>query len=483
MIQNDDKVSSIFFTFNPNLSKGMDEIWLARIDGEIVDILSPKKGEGWLEKTEKNAYYYNAISHGRVWSNITYEIGYEQHTVSYSKSVYTADGTLLGVAGVDILAKDILEQVSKIKAYESGTVALADAEGNYITGSLSKSQFDQHIQPHTAPITGGKKESGLLSYENGNADYLVAYAGLSNGWWLIVNQPAQDVLAPFSRLQLLTFVSGMLILLLGIIYAFTFSKKHLRPVVEEYNQKDLYIYNQARQAKLGEMIGNIAHQWKQPLNSIAINAHNIKDFYHHDALTADIVDTYIKRISNTVTYMAATIDDFSSFLKPDKKKESFDVESTANYVLTLMEYVLKKESVTVKLDCGEVTVYGYRNEFAQVLFNVLSNAIDALKENPGAKNIFIKARFLDKKQSQITVINNGKNIPDDDMKRLFEPYFTTKPDKEGTGLGLHMSKEIIETNMGGAISLENQQQGVICRITVPRGERHVISETNESPLH
>lgn len=170
-------------------------------------------------------------------------------------------------------------------------------------------------------------------------------------------------------------------------------------------------------------------------------------------------------------------------LKPDKQKESFDVESTANYVLTLIEYLLKKESVSVELDCDEVTVYGYRNEFAQVLFNVLSNAIDALKDNSGAKNIFIRARDLDGKQIEIMVINNGKNIPSEDMERLFEPYFTTKPDKEGTGLGLHMSKEIIETNMGGTISLQNQEIGVNCRITLPGGNNHVVSKANEDPLY
>lgn len=477
-------INSIYLTFNPKRFHANEEIWFVRSNGKLKDAAEPSDNdEHWLDSNEATAYYYDAIRYSALWSIVADDPEPEEKWVFYSKSIYDQQGRLIGVTGIDISVTEILSSVNKIQAYPSGTAMLAEADGTYITGSLSKKDYSyfcgkglsQHLEEETPEV---------LHYKKGRQRYVLAHAQLSNGWNLIVSQPEREVLLPLVRMQETIVLTACMILFLCVIFAVSFSRGKLKPIADEYEKKDIYLHNQARQARMGEMIGNIAHQWKQPLNSMALNLFNMNDDFYAEELTSREFDGYIRRLNLLIDHMADTIEDFSDFLKPDKEKGWFSIGKELDKVLTLMSHTMKKDSVSVIRTGEPVRGFGFRNEFAQVLFNVLSNAVEALEASPAEKReIQITTRVEEHDQVKIRVYDNGGKIPPAAIERLFEPYYTTKADKKGTGIGLYMSKEIIENRMNGKIEVKNAAGGVECCLWIPGGKEDVLSEPDETALH
>jgi signal transduction histidine kinase len=314
---------------------------------------------------------------------------------------------------------------------------------------------------------------------------VLAYASLSNDWTLMVSQPKDRVVAPITSTQYVIIICALISLLLSIIFAGYYSKRTLEPIVHEYEEKDIFIHSQARNARLGEMISNIAHQWKQPLNSMTINITNMSDDYHDDNLDSLRFDDYIERLKNTISNMSDTVDDFADFLKPDKEREVFHINSEIKQVLNIATPMINKESIIIQTGGDDIWGYGFKNEYAQVIFNIISNAVEALKISAVSPRIIkIETRRIHiigkEKNREITsavrIFNNGLKIRPDLYKKIFEPYFSTKTSTQNTGLGLYMSKEIIEENMGGTINISNVEDGVECIISIPGKEGHDLSQ-------
>ncbi len=165
--------------------------------------------------------------------------------------------------------------------------------------------------------------------------------------------------------------------------------------------------------------------------------------------------------------MSYTIDDFRNFFKPDKEKVYFYIEDSCYEAISLINASIKNYSITlnIKIKCN-CEIYGYKREFAQVLLNLMSNAKDALiqrkVENP---RIDLEVDY-ENAYSIVTIKDNAGGVEDEYMDLIFEPYFTTKESLKGTGLGLYMSKMIIEKNMGGELSVENSSDGAIFRVKI-----------------
>ncbi len=222
-------------------------------------------------------------------------------------------------------------------------------------------------------------------------------------------------------------------------------------------EKDITLFQQSKLAAMGEMIGNIAHQWRQPLSVISTAATGMllqKDLgvsTHKDEIKALVA------INNSTQYLSQTIEDFRNFLRLDKEVKFFNINDAIEKSISLTNIRKKSDEISVLIDIDKhLEVEGIKNEFIQVIINLLNNAKDALKDLKTQKLIFIDA-YKQNDNIFILVKDNGGGIPDEIINRIFEPYFTTKHQFQGTGIGLYMSTEIIKNHMKGNLSVQNKE--------------------------
>lgn len=230
--------------------------------------------------------------------------------------------------------------------------------------------------------------------------------------------------------------------------------------VSKNREKEVMLIQQSRQAAMGEMIGNIAHQWRQPLNAVAVIVQNIQEAYRFGELNDKYIDSRVKQCMEIIQYMSQTIDDFRNFFKPEKNKQEFNVKNVVQKCVSLIEPSFQHSNITLEYHLSDsATAMGYSNEYAQVLLNILKNARDALMAAK-VKNPRIILDLSEKNgKSYLSIKDNAGGIPEEIMDKIFHPYFTTKEPGVGTGLGLYMSKTIIEKNMGGLLSCCNTDGG------------------------
>jgi PAS domain S-box-containing protein len=243
-------------------------------------------------------------------------------------------------------------------------------------------------------------------------------------------------------------------------------QKKVQEEVAKNREKDIVLIQQNRQAALGEMFDHIAHQWKQPLNSIAMIIQYLgSTCTTHEQVTSEHILETVDSIMDMVGHMAQTVDVFRNFYNPDKEKSVFLIKDSIDKALSFVTPVFRRYGIEVDLDADpELLAFGYPKEYAQVLLNILANAKDAFTErvveNP---RINIKA-FADGDNTVVTITDNAGGVPDLSIESIFDLNFTTKESSGGTGIGLYMSKNIIEKNMGGRLSVCNVEQGAQFRI-------------------
>ncbi|HJV36461.1 HAMP domain-containing sensor histidine kinase [Geomonas sp.] len=244
-------------------------------------------------------------------------------------------------------------------------------------------------------------------------------------------------------------------------------ERRVQEAVDELRQKDKLLILQGRHAVMGEMISNIAHQWRQPLNVLGLVLQELQLTQHKQGLNAEEVDSFVKRSLAIIRQMSRTIDSFRHFFKPDREKVEFRVRECLENTLTILEGSFRMQGIAPTLEAvGDPTVDGYPNEFIQVLLNILINAREALTaRKPAAPQILVRL-FSEGDRTVVTVADNGGGIPEEIIDRIFDPYFTTKGPEQGTGIGLFMCKTIVEKNMGGRISVRNVGEGAEFRIEV-----------------
>ncbi len=279
------------------------------------------------------------------------------------------------------------------------------------------------------------------------------------------------------RTLLLKDHSGNVVNFYGYINDITkikLSEEELKLKVEDElaknRQKDRILIQQSKLAAMGEMLGNIAHQWRQPLNNVSLFLQFLKDNYKNEKANEELVNKYFDKSFTQMQYMSQTIDDFRNFYKPSKQKTNFMISSAIQSTLEIIKAQLKNENIELFMDIEDVELLSFENELKQSLLNIFSNAQDAIKLKAQSEkfNAYIK---IDTKIANnylnISIRNNGGNIDKNTISRVFEPYFTTKFESQGTGIGLYMTKSIIETNMKGKIEVENIEDGVCFKICLP----------------
>ncbi|MEA3497717.1 MAG: response regulator [Campylobacterota bacterium] len=256
-------------------------------------------------------------------------------------------------------------------------------------------------------------------------------------------------------------------------------EKHLEDRVNEevlknkINQKILF--EQSKMASMGEMLESIAHQWRQPLSVISTAASGMKMQKEYAILTDEVFNNSIDSIVGAAIHLSDTIDDFRDFFKPGKKKELYSLKESFHRATDLLSSKFKNRGIEVIENMDDTKIYGLSNDLVQVFMNILNNAKDALEESSTTRRlIFIDIELKDD-SILISIKDNAGGVPELLMEKIFESHFTTKADKDGTGIGLYMTKQIISDHLNGKISVENIEykyenetyNGAVFKIVLP----------------
>ncbi len=247
--------------------------------------------------------------------------------------------------------------------------------------------------------------------------------------------------------------------------------KNLKLTIEKEvvknRKKDELMIAQSRHAAMGEMISMIAHQWRQPLTTISMDVNNILADIELDSIDEKELKKISENIIEKIQYMSKTIDDFRNFFKPEKSTELINIQDLIKNTISISKSSLENYNINLEVNCKDIIeIETYSRELLQVLINIVKNAKEALEENPN--NRYIKISCKEKKDFiQINIENNGSKIPEKIIKKIFEPYFSTKDKNVGTGLGLYMSKIIVEKHLKGRIEVQNLEETVRFSIKLP----------------
>ena len=236
--------------------------------------------------------------------------------------------------------------------------------------------------------------------------------------------------------------------------------------LEEIRTKDQMLITQGRQAAMGEMIGNIAHQWRQPLNALGLLLSNLKDAYAFGEMQPELLDKSVADGTALVQKMSSTINDFRNFFRPEKEKTVFSVQAQIQQAVTLVAAGFRTANITIEIHVPrDLQLFGFPNEFSQVILNLLSNSQQAIQQSGHLTGRVTLTTSESHGMGCLSVQDNGGGIPVEILDKIFEPYFSTK--ELGTGIGLYMSKQIIERNMDGRLEGHNKGAGAEFVIRLP----------------
>lgn len=223
---------------------------------------------------------------------------------------------------------------------------------------------------------------------------------------------------------------------------------------EQHIERQLLI-QKSKLSSMGEMMGAIAHQWRQPLNALNINIQNLDDDFAEGMVDKPFIEAFIAKNRQTILFMSKTIDDFRNFFKIDKDKKEFSLLLALRETVSIQSIQFKNENIDIVISGEDSLLFGFKSEFQQVVLNIINNARDAILEQK-IQNGRIE---LELRENALYISDNGNGISEEIIERIFEPYFTTKGQGEGTGIGLYMSKMIIEKNMGWKLEVRNKEIG------------------------
>ncbi|MBF0568757.1 MAG: PAS domain S-box protein [Nitrospirae bacterium] len=235
-------------------------------------------------------------------------------------------------------------------------------------------------------------------------------------------------------------------------------QKKVEEEVAKNRERDQLVYEQSRHLSMGELLVNISHHWRQPLCGVSLSVQDIKDAYLHNELDGQYLNKNIEIAMSELKSLSDTIDNFRNFYIHDKEQKEFNISDEINKADALIEGYVKERDIVINKDLDTtLTTRGYPNEFAQVILNILTNAKDSFERMDLPDGIIKIKLYKDGGTGRkiITIMNNGGEVAEDIISKVFDPYFTTKDKTRGTGMGLYMAKVIIEKNMNGTIAMRN----------------------------
>jgi signal transduction histidine kinase len=419
----------------------------------------------------------------------------EYKKIGFVKNIYELDWFIGTGEYVEDFSQDIqkkvLVQINKLKFGQNGYFIVTDKNNNYIShinkDLIGKNAFekiqtasDRNNLAQIQKVMEEKKGYVYLDFYKPNSDILsskiIYLRNIPNWNWTIstgfykddvdvlINEEKKKLDNKYNdriRSLFIFSISATLILFIlssYISYIIEQKLKKYKLDIEHHitqNQKQYELLSQkSKLSAMGEMIQNIAHQWRQPLSLITTYSSSIKLKKQMNTLDDDFLYDSLDNIGYTANHLSETIEDFRDFFRPDKEKISFSMEIIIQKVLKLLYAQIKDSNIHIVKNIEEITINNYERELLQVLINIIKNAIDALHDFEGEKYIFIDI-FRKEDKVYIEIKDNAGGIKEDIIERVFEPYFTTKHQSQGTGIGLYMSEEIITKHMDGELTVQN----------------------------
>ena len=247
-------------------------------------------------------------------------------------------------------------------------------------------------------------------------------------------------------------------------------EKRVNEEVEKNRNKDRLLFQQSRLAAMGEMMGNIAHQWRQPLSELGIILYKMRKIFKKSTKdeNEEFFDTYDES-KKVIKKMSDTIEDFRNFFNPHRPKELFRMKSVIEEAMLVMQGTLQRHEMKLNVHYTDVVwIEGYLSEFSQVIINLLNNSKDAFNQKTTNNRVIdLEIKKIEDNYAMISFRDNAGGIDKNVLDKIFEPYFTTKHASLGTGLGLYMSNMIVQNSMGGTLDVNNCKDGACFFIKVP----------------
>ena len=435
------------------------------------------------EKTERfdEYYWYKPNTNKEIARKISFYKYFEPLNIAIGTGEYVDDFE----KGI---RQEALDYISLIKYGKSGYIFVMDYDKVYLShvdknfiGKKSEEVLNvKDINKITSELVAiGKAGDGYSTYLQYRNHLKLAVKktafvrGYENWKWVIGTGFYEDdvnleILETKKRLDekyenyikniLVIGVVLLIILLIISKYVSTFLENKFNQYKKELNKQQMILHQQSKMAAMGEMIANIAHQWRQPLSTITTASSGMVLQKEMGILTDDFFFEASKKINNSAQYLSKTIDDFRNFFSPNKEKTKFLLKNTLAITLDLISVQLSEKDITIIKNIEDIELNGYENELIQALINIFNNSRDELvkKSIDEEKYIFIDVYKNSKNQVYIIIKDNAGGIKKEYLNKIFEPYFTTKHKSQGTGIGLYMTEEIITKHLNGHISVKNK---------------------------
>ena len=431
------------------------------------------------DKTERfdEYYWYKPNTNGEIGRKISFYKYFEPLNIAIGTGEYFDDFE-------KTIQKKALEYISMIRFGKAGYIFVINYDGIY----LSHIRKEYIGKSYTENLAMGKNENVVPDMieiaKNGNGFYSyiqnkpnsesqmekISFVQGMNDWnWLIgagfyEDDLKQEIFEVKEKLDKnyekyvanILIVGIVLIVFLLIVsrYVSIFLENKLKEYKRELDNKQAILYQQSKMAAMGEMIGNIAHQWRQPLSIITTATSGMVLQKQMGVLTDEFFFEASDRINHSAQYLSETIDDFRNFFIPNKEKSKVNLLEVFKKTLDLISAQFNSKEIKIIKNIETIEFESYENELIQALINILNNSRDELIKKDDERFIFVDA-FEKDNFINIIIKDNAGGVIKENLNKIFEPYFTTKYKSQGTGIGLYMTEEIITKHLNGTIGVEN----------------------------
>ncbi|MFW2441988.1 cache domain-containing protein [Aliarcobacter butzleri] len=431
------------------------------------------------DKTERfdEYYWYKPNTNGKIGRKISFYKYFEPLNIAIGTGEYFDDFE-------KTIQQKALEYISMIRFGKAGYIFIINYDGIYLshirkeyigksyTENLAMSKNEKFI-PDMIEIA--KNGNGFYSYiqnkpnSESQMEKMSFVQGMNDWNWLIgagfyEDDLKQEILEVKEKLDKnyekyvanILIVGIVLIVFLLIVsrYVSIFLENKLKEYKRELDNKQAILYQQSKMAAMGEMIGNIAHQWRQPLSIITTATSGMVLQKQMGVLTDEFFFEASDRINHSAQYLSETIDDFRNFFIPNKEKSKVNLLEVFKKTLDLISAQFNSKEIKIIKNIETIEFESYENELIQALINILNNSRDELIKKDGERFIFVDA-FEKDNFINIIIKDNAGGVIKENLNKIFEPYFTTKYKSQGTGIGLYMTEEIITKHLNGTIYVEN----------------------------
>ncbi|WP_122893349.1 sensor histidine kinase [Arcobacter peruensis] len=428
--------------------------------------------EGFLtwsyHKPDDMTKQYKKIGFNKYFEPYNWFIGTGEYFVDFEK----------------LVKKEVLNYTQKLSSDKNNYYMILDYNGEVLANNNKMDTLSEMTTSTKKELIHiAKTGSGYLSYKNddntANNTIKTSYSkGLKNWNWVITKifyendmsnlfiQKEKELNKKFNKNILYIFTVAIILTSILLAVSFYISRilnikfnkyrKDIQNHIEENTKQNHLLSQQAKMAAMGEMLGNIAHQWRQPLSLITTAASGMKLQKDYETLDDDTFNDSIHNITNSAQYLSKTIDDFRNFFKTDKISKHSSILTVIEKTLKLTNAQLKINDINLKKELIEYEVYGVENELIQALINIINNSKDALITKDHSREISIKT-YKNNNKGILEISDNGGGIDKKILDKVIEPYFTTKHQSQGTGIGLYMTDEIIKKHFKASMSIENKK--------------------------